>query len=76
MWPQNGDKMSDYISNRKKAAAVETIEKCMIDYPEMTLDLIDKLKPPPVTTSTDRSSSLYNTAHGGLSGANYNGGLS
>ena len=42
-WPQAGEKISDYIANKKKLSAVETLEKAVSDHPELTLSLIDKI---------------------------------
>lgn len=43
-WPQSGENLSDYISNKKRTTAVSTLEKCITDHPELTISLLDKLK--------------------------------
>ena len=42
-WPQAGETMSDYLEQKKKATAVQTLEKCVTEHPELTYSLLSKL---------------------------------
>jgi hypothetical protein len=43
-WPKSGENLSDYIANKKKETAVQTLENCVSQHPELTLSLMKKLE--------------------------------
>jgi hypothetical protein len=43
-WPKAGENLSDYVTNKRRATAVHTLEKCASEHPEVTLSLMKKLE--------------------------------